>query len=179
MPKYIGSKKVSDAYIGGKKVSKKYRGPDLYYSAFVPAGTVLWNGNQAFIPTSNGVGQTVTLSQPISKSENGLVVNFSGLTDNISSPNGALPWGTGLSAASTKVPKNWTGKFKVVSGTGMDSNCNVFIEKIDDTHIKFSSDQPYDTSSVPYLRGGEYSTFAGWGSNYGTYFVQVKDITTY
>lgn len=87
MPEYIGSRKVSDAYAGGKKVSKKYRGPNLYYSAYVKAGTSLYNFNgYATIPSvlNKLLGSNIQmvnttklgLSVPISKIQNGIELSF-------------------------------------------------------------------------------------------------------
>ncbi|WP_333604277.1 hypothetical protein, partial [Lactobacillus acetotolerans] len=65
MPEYRGSIKIGDASIGGKKVSKKYRGNNLYYSAYVPAGTSLYNFNGYATILTNNWSHVGSIDSPI------------------------------------------------------------------------------------------------------------------
>lgn len=175
MPVYKLSKALSVINTHAKGVNDRYWKTHTF-SAFVAPKTVLWSGNTAFIPTSNGVGQAVTLNQPISKLRNGLVINFAGF----SGPS----WSRGhLSTNTVQVPKNWTGSYKVVWGVNFWSDQNVFVVKIDDTHIRFDSDESFNTGGRGQVEaGGQYSTLVGYtnmNNGGGVQYAIVKDIEAY
>lgn len=154
MPEYIGGKKVSDASIGGKKVTKKYRGPNLFYSIYLPVGTVLWNGNHSFLNIGGYAGQTpAKLTQGISKTEHGITINLGNKIEaTYYSSTQPKADGTVTSyKASVNIPKGTTGNVKIYSPEATGENA-VYAKIIDDTHVDFLSPKigGYFNSSTAY-----------------------------
>ena len=151
---FHNGKELQNLYHNGVKVQSVYHNGIKIYSSGLPIGTILWSGSKAFSNSNDDifdgsdffnnnflVNKEITLSNAISKCQNGIVVNFSKAAliyyndehfDNSYSGN-------------IHLPKNFSNG-QIYSKSGI----TVRLIKSNDSTVYFNSS-----------KGGNYSTFIG------------------
>ncbi len=171
---FHNGKEIQNLYHNGVKVQSVYHNGIKIYSSGLPIGTILWSGSKAFTNqdySTDGyddetaffynnflLNKKITLSNAISKCQNGIVVNFS---------KGAGIYFTGGRfynnySGHIKLPKSFSkGKIYEKSGT------TVTLIKSNDSTVYFNS-----------TFEGDNSTYIEW-QDYNHTYLCIDSITAY
>ena len=174
---YHNGNKIISLYHNGGKVQSVYHNGIKIYSSGLPIGTILWSGSKAFttfdylvddegVPTDffyNNflLNKEITLSNAISKCQNGIVVNFSKAAYIYHSEVGF----DNSYSGHIHLPKNFS-KGQIYTESGKTIS---LIKRNDSTVYFNSTDEGNNSTSIVFKNYGQL----------GQYYLCIDSITTY